>query len=113
MSNICEDYLGNVFNSESQMCRAYGIDPRLYNMRKKQGLPLKTCLTPYKNKMRNTEDNKFIYNGIKYNSLMDCCNKLGLSYHVVHNRVWSQGMDPVAAINKSYELMRKKAKKSA
>ena len=101
----CQDYNGKVFPSKAAMCDHYGVKTSFFDYRRKQGMPLKQCLTPYKHEFCNIE-NGFEYNGIEYKSLRDCCNKLEINYHTVYNKITVKCYKPKEAIE--YVLMKKK-----
>lgn len=103
----CEDYLGNIFDSESAMCDYHHVSTAFYNYRRKQGLPLKACLTPYKSAF-SAEDGKFDYKGVKYKSLSACCKDLEISYHAVYYKVINKGYSPEDAIDEVLETLNKK-----
>ena len=42
----CVDYLGNTYNSYTEMCKAYGISNVLFAKRKSRGYTLEECLAP-------------------------------------------------------------------
>ena len=96
--NYCEDHNGILYESESEMCRAHGVNFGTYQSRRDKGLPIKACLTPYQNPFK--EGNAFIYKNKEYKSLKACCDDLGILYHSVYQQINRNGLSPTAAIDK-------------
>lgn len=96
--NLCIDHNGKIYESESEMCKAHGVSLSLYQSRRKNGLPLKNCLTPYKNPY--SQGKTFTYNGKQYRSLKTCCDKLNILYHSVYQQINRNGLTPTEAIDK-------------
>ncbi len=76
----CEDHLGNIFDSEAEMCKFHGVEPNTYNWRKHQGMPLSSCLRP-------AADRGVIYKGKKYKNLSQCCIEYNVPYATVYQRM--------------------------
>ncbi len=96
--NMCEDYNGVIYESESEMCKAHGVPLSVYQYRRDKGLPIKACLTPYKNPFSDKDG--FHYKNKKYRSLKACCDTLEISYHSVHQQINRNGLTPEKAIDK-------------
>ena len=101
---ICEDYLGNIFNSEAEMCRYHGVSPQTYNYRKLHGLPLKTCLSPVPPKK------VFVFHGKAYKSFRDCCVSNNVSYRKAYEKVIRKGLSPEKVIDDALNLQEKRQK---
>lgn len=95
----CVDHKGNRYESESDMCRAYGVSSAAYRYRKRQGLSMALCLQAYNSPFSNGENEGFTYNGKNFKSMSSCCKKMGIPYHTVYQRVTVKGQKPEDAIN--------------
>ena len=92
---ICEDFLGNIFNSEAEMCRYHGVAPQTYNYRKLHGLPLITCLSPVPKK------EIFLFHGKEYKSFRNCCVLNNISYEKAYKKVLRKGLSPEEVIDEA------------
>ena len=91
----CQDHLGNHYNSQTEMARAYGLTIKVFAGRKRLGWDIEKILTtPIK---RRFDHQDFIYNGITYTSKNDFCEKHGLNYDLFIKRT-SAGMSIEEAI---------------
>lgn len=101
----CEDPEGNIYESEAEMARAHGVIPSTFNSRKRKGLPLKSCLKPY---IRPTKKEKksFVYKGVRYKSLRDCCIKLNIPCSTVYYFIERYEIAPEKAVDKYFDKMK-------
>ncbi len=107
--NYCEDHNGIIYDSESEMCRAHGVSLGTYQSRRDKGLPIKSCLTPYKNPF--SKGKHFYYKDKEYKSMKACCDDLGILYHSVYQQINRNGLSPTDAIDKIiYYNERRKSK---
>ena len=95
----CQDHLGNCYNSQVEMARAYGLTKEQFIARKRQGWDVKRILTTPVNGNRKAVE----FNGISYASMKELCKKNGLNYDAFVHRT-NAGMsieEAVAACQKS------------
>lgn len=80
----CQDHLGNHYNSQAEMARAYGLTKEQFIARKRNGWDIERILTTPINGGRNQKG--FEFNGVSYASKKDFCEKNGLNYDVFIHR---------------------------
>lgn len=84
----CQDHLGNQYNSQTEMARAYGLTKEQFIARKRMGWEVERILTTPINGGGNGKN--FEFNGATYTSKKDFCEKNGLNYDVFIHRTNSE-----------------------
>ena len=92
----CQDHLGNHYNSQAEMARAYGLTKEQYIARKRNGWDVKRILTTPVGGIGSGSG--FEFNGVNYASKKDFCQKNGLNYDVFIHRT-NAGMTKEEAYN--------------
>lgn len=77
------DHLGNVFDSEADMAKAYDVDPVLLHTRLVQGMSIENALTKPKQERGEVVDHK----GVKYPSFKAMCKEYGKDITMVKKRI--------------------------
>lgn len=80
----CQDHLGNQYNSQTDMARAYGLTKEQFIARKRMGWDVERILTTPVGGSGNGKT--FEFNGVTYASKKDFCEKNGLNYDVFIHR---------------------------
>lgn len=75
----CKDHLGNAYNSQVEMARAYGLTKEQFIARKRSGWDVERILTT---PIGTSKGKKFMYQGVEYESRKDFCAKNNLNYDV-------------------------------
>lgn len=92
----CQDHLGNQYNSQIEMARAYGLTKDLFIARRRMGWSLEEILTTPLNGVRKSRE--FIHNGVVYESKRAFCEHHGIKYELFIHRLRS-GMTVEQAIS--------------
>ena len=79
------DHLGNVFDSEADMAKAYNVDPALLHTRLAQGMNIENALTKPRQERGEAVDHK----GIKHPSFKAMCKRYGKDITMVKKRLKS------------------------
>jgi len=84
---VATDYLGNEFDSISEMCRSYGIDVLLYFQRVSHlgWTPEEALTVPVGNKYNGIITTDHL--GNKFNSISEMCRSYSMNYDTYDNRV--------------------------
>ena len=77
---------GKVYASETEMCRAYGADPKLYAARIAYGCPMEKALTMEKQEQGFPKKPQKGPDGKMYASKTDMCKAYGVSWNVYKER---------------------------
>ena len=83
----CCDHLGNKFKSQAEMCRYYGVEPRIYRNRIRLGWTIADALTK-----KGAGKECFDHLGNKFNSIKEMYEHYGLSKKTFKQRIrlgWS------------------------
>lgn len=87
------DYLGNVYKSETAMCKAHGVDRNVYRTRIKLGWTNKEALLGRRDEghLPDISPDKLVYDykGIAYRSSKDMCDSYGVNYTTYATRLKS------------------------
>lgn len=97
--NFAFDHKDKIYDSESDMARAYEIKPQVFSYRKRKGLPLSVCLSPVCKLTGDSDADGFTYKGKQYKSFRACCEDLKISYITTYKRVYRKGLSPTESID--------------
>ncbi|OUM58418.1 hypothetical protein PIROE2DRAFT_64422 [Piromyces sp. E2] len=93
----CKDHLGNNYKSISEMCNVYGVNPRTYVCRIKNGWDIERAL---KEKVHDTSPSDKIvksFEGLEFKSKMAMCKHYGICKTTYYRRI-KAGFDQRASL---------------
>ncbi len=99
VNNMVYDHLGNKFNTQKDMCTAYGIDGSTFRSRIKSGLSLEEALT--RGFIKPSSKECYDHLGNRYNSILEMCDAYGIDGSTFRSRIKS-GLSLEEALTKGF-----------